>query len=429
MNIITIIILVAIVGDLFLNALADYLNIKSLREYVPKEFVGIFDVQRYRQAQDYLKVNTRFGWILSTVNLILVLIFWFGKGFPLLDGWLRKWNAGPVPTGMAYIGILAFLMALVSLPFSIYSTFVIEERFGFNRTTRSTFIKDHVKGLLLAIFLGAPLLAGVLFFFEFAGNYAWLFCWLAVTVYTLVIQFIAPAWIMPLFNKFTPLEEGELRTAILSYARSIEFPLDNIFVMDGSRRSGKSNAFFTGFGKHRRIVLFDTLIEKHSSSELVAVLAHEMGHYKKKHILKSLLLGTLQTGLMLYLLSIFISHQILFDAFFVSQPSVYAGLVFFIMLYSPIDFIIGMFIQMISRKHEFEADRFSVTTTGDPQAMIAALKRLTVDNLSNLLPHPFYVFLNYSHPPVLKRIKTIQMVAKHAQQTGISPITGPDVSA
>lgn len=407
MNLIVVIILAAIFGDLILNGLADYLNLKSLRKDLPQEFQGVYDADRYRLSQDYLRVNTRFGWIVSTVNLVLILVFWFGGGFPLLDGWVRAWNAGPVITGLIYIAILALLVSIISLPFSIYRTFVIEERFDFNKTTWITFIKDRVKGLILAILLGGPLLAGILAFFEYAGSVAWLYCWLAVAVYMLVIQFIAPTWIMPLFNKFDPLEEGQLREAITAYARSINFPLKNIFVMDGSRRSSKSNAFFTGFGRHKRIVLFDTLIENHSVSELVAILAHEMGHYKKKHILISLLIGVLQTGLMFYLLSFFISYQGLFDAFFMRQPSVYAGLIFFSLLYSPLDFFLGIFSQMLSRRHEYMADHFSVTTTDNPRAMITALKKLSVQNLSNLLPHPFYVFLNYSHPPVLQRIKAI----------------------
>jgi len=407
MNFIAVIILAAIIGDLILNGLADYLNLKALRKDLPEEFQGVYDADRYRLSQDYLRVNTRFGWIVSTVNLILILVFWFGRGFFLLDGWVRAWNTGPVTTGLAYIAILALLISIISLPFSIYRTFVIEERFDFNKTSGLTFIKDRVKGLVLAVLLGGPLLAGILAFFEYAGSYAWLYCWLAAAVYMLVVQFIAPTWIMPLFNKFDPLEEGDLREAITAYARSIKFPLKNIFVMDGSRRSSKSNAFFAGFGRHKRIVLFDTLIENHSVSELVAILAHEMGHYKKKHILISLVSGVLQTGLMFYLLSFFISYQGLFDAFFMGQPSVYAGLIFFSLLYSPLDFFLGIFSQMLSRKHEFAADHFSVKTTENPRAMITALKKLSVQNLSNLLPHPFYVFLNYSHPPVLQRIKAI----------------------
>jgi STE24 endopeptidase len=285
---------------------------------------------------------------------------------------------------------------------------VIEERFGFNQTTWTTFIADLAKGILLAVLLGAPLLAGILAFFEHTGANAWWYCWIAVTLYMLGVQFIAPTWIMPLFNKFTPLEDGELRSAILSYAGSIEFPIENVFVMDGSRRSSKSNAFFTGFGKHRRIVLFDTLIKRHTTAELLAVLAHEMGHYKKKHILLTMILGVLQMGIMLYLLSIFISYQGLFDAFFMPQKSVYGGLIFFAMLYSPIDFFMGIFMQMLSRKNETAADRFSAETTRDPQSMEAALKKLSVHNLTNLMPHPLYVFLNYSHPPVLQRISDLR---------------------
>jgi STE24 endopeptidase len=302
---------------------------------------------------------------------------------------------------------LMLFKATLSLPFSIYQTFVIEERFGFNQTTWSTYILDRLKGLLLAVLLGAPLLSAVLAFFEYAGANAWWLCWAAVTLYMLGIQFIAPTWIMPLFNKFTPLETGELKSAILSYADSIKFPIENVYVMDGSKRSRKSNAFFTGFGAHRRIVLFDTLIKQHTTGELVAILAHEMGHYKKRHIIESLIFGILQMGLMLYLLSLFVSFPGLFEAFYMSQPSVYAGLIFFAMLYSPLGFFVGLFLQKRSRTNETAADRFSVQTTHDPQSMVDALKKLSVHNLSNLLPHPFYVFLNYSHPPVLQRIEAI----------------------
>jgi STE24 endopeptidase len=264
------------------------------------------------------------------------------------------------------------------------------------------------KGILLAILLGGPLLAGVLLFFEYAGANAWWYCWIAVTLFMLGVQFIAPTWIMPLFNKFSPLEDDELKSSILSYAGSINFPIENVYVMDGSRRSSKSNAFFTGFGKNRRIVLFDTLIKQHTTGELLAVLAHEMGHYKKKHILQSLIIGVIQMGIMLYLLSLFISYQGLFDAFYMPQKSVYAGLIFFGLLFSPLGFFIGIFMQMLSRKNEFAADRFSVETTLDPESMADALKKLSINNLSNLLPHPLYVFLNYSHPPVLQRIQAIQ---------------------
>jgi STE24 endopeptidase len=270
---------------------------------------------------------------------------------------------------------------------------------------------DRLKGIFLAIILGGPLLGAVLWFFEYAGGWAWLYCWIAVTMYSLFIHYVAPTWIMPLFNKFDELEEGDLKTAIFSYAESIRFPLANVFVMDGSKRSEKSNAFFTGFGKNKRIVLFDTLIKQHTVRELLAVLAHEMGHYKKKHILKSMLWGIFESGIIFYLLSIFIYHEGLFEAFFMEHSSVYAGLVFFGLLFAPLEFFLGLITLAVSRKNEYAADRFAVVTTNTKIAMIDALKKLSVNNLSNLIPHPLYVFLNYSHPPVLERIEAIQSVS------------------
>ena len=407
MNFIAIIILCTIGVDFILNLVADGLNLKHLRSELPQTFQGVYDADRYRKSQQYLKVNTQFGWVTSAFNLSVILVFWFAKGFPLLDQWVRSFELEPVLSGLIYMGVLMLFKAVLSLPFSLYATFVIEERFGFNTTTWKTYLMDSIKGLVLALLLGTPLLAAILAFFQYAGPNAWWYCWIGVTLYMLVVQFIAPTWIMPLFNKFTPLEEGELKSAILSYANSINFPLENVYQMDGSRRSTKSNAFFTGFGKHKRIVLFDTLIKRHSVNELVAVLAHEMGHYKKKHIRQYLILGILQTGLMLFLLSHFIAYQGLFNAFYMPQQSVYAGMIFFAMLYAPIDFFVGIFMQVLSRKNEITADQFAAETTKDPLSMVDALKKLSVHNLSNLTPHPFYVFLNYSHPPVLKRIQSL----------------------
>jgi STE24 endopeptidase len=391
--------------------LADYLNLKILRRELPDALKGIYAADRYRQSQDYLKQNTRFGWIVSAIHTLLLLTFWFGRGFPWLDGWVCSIGFGSIISGLIYIAVLMLFKALISLPFNIYRTFAIEERFGFNQTTWPVFVADIFKGLLLAVLIGTPIMAGILAFFEHAGKHAWWYCWLAVSLYMLGVQFIAPTWIMPFFNKFVLLKPGEIRSAILGYADSIRFSIDNIFVMDGSRRSSKSNAFFTGFGKHKRVVLFDTLINQHSVSELIAILAHEMGHYKRKHILQNMVLGILQMGLMLYLLSIFISYQGLFDAFFMPQKSVYAGLIFFALLYSPLDFVISICMHSQARKNETAADIFSARTTGNASAMIAALKKLSKDNLSNLQPHPFYVFLHYSHPPLLDRIKTLQQAA------------------
>ncbi len=410
MNTIAAIILLFIILDLVLHLVSDTLNLNMLRNDLPDAFQGIFDPESYKKSQDYLKVNTRFGWISTVFNTIVMLLFWFAGGFAMLDNWARSLGQGPVVTGLIYIGVLILAYGILSQPFTLYDTFVIEERFGFNKTTLKTYISDLAKGLVLGILLGGPLLGGILAFFEYAGTGAWLYCWAAVTLYMLFIQFIAPTWIMPLFNKFSPISEGDLRDSIFAYAQSIDFPLDNVLVMDGSKRSGKSNAFFTGFGKNKRIVLFDTLIEQHTVEELLAVLAHEMGHYKKKHIVQGMLIAVLQTGAMFFLLSFFISFKGLFGAFYLDQTSAYAGLIFFGMLYSPLDFFLGILSQMRSRKNEFQADRFSVETTQNPSAMTDALKKLAVHNLSNLFPHPFYVFLNYSHPPVLKRVEAIQNI-------------------
>jgi len=408
MNIYTIIILAAFAVDFILDIISNYLNLKSLSTELPGEFEEVYDRETYAKSQKYTRVRTKFGFVTGTFDLALVLGFWFSGGFNWLDQIVRAWGYGELVTGLIYIGILILAKSLISLPFSIYSTFVIEERFGFNKTTPKTFVLDLVKGLALSLLIGTPLLAGILWFFMYTGELAWLYAWGAVTLFTLIMQYIAPRWIMPIFNKFEPLEEGELRSAIEEYTEKVNFPLQGLFVMDGSKRSSKSNAFFTGFGKNKRVALFDTLIEKHSVPELVAVLAHEIGHYKKKHILKGMVTSIIQTGVVFYLLSVFLKAEGLFDAFYMEQMSVYAGLIFFGMLYAPIDMILSVFMQIMSRKHEYEADAFAAETTGRPEDMIATLKKLSKDNLSNLTPHPFYVFLNYSHPPVLQRIRAIR---------------------
>lgn len=402
------VILTAVAVDAGLRFTADLLNLKAIRTRLPRALEGWYPAEAYQKSQAYLKTRTRFGWIVGGFDLLVLLLFWFGGGFAFLDEQVRHLGWPMLWTGLIYIGALLGLKALLAAPFSAYATFVIEQRFGFNQTTWGTYIKDRIKSVVLAVLLGAPLLAAVLAFFQYAGAHAWWLCWLATVIFMLLVQYIAPTWIMPWFNRFDPLQDGPLRDAIMDYARRIDFKLDDIFVMDGSRRSSKSNAFFTGFGRHRRIVLFDTLVLKHSVDELVAVLAHEMGHYKERHILKSLLIGILQAGVMFYILSFFITYKGLFDAFYVPQVSVYAGLVFFGMLYAPLDGLTGLAVQAISRHHEYAADRFAVKTTGRGQALIMALKKLSVHNLSNLQPHPLYVFLNYSHPPLLQRIEAIE---------------------
>lgn len=313
-----------------------------------------------------------------------------------------------ISTGLLFTGALALLSFVAGLPFSIYSTFVIEERFGFNQTSVKTFILDIVKGTLLSVILGGPLLALILWFFMVSGVYGWLYCWVGVVVFSIVLQFLAPVLIMPLFNKFSPLEEGALQEKILKYAEQENFKLKGIFTMDGSKRSTKLNAFFTGFGKFRKIVFYDTLLEKLSESEVLAVLAHEMGHFKLKHIIKMLLASIVQTGIMFYLLSLFIGNSGLSQAFAMEHTSIYASLIFFGFLYSPISLLVGIFFNYISRKNEFEADNYAATTTKAPEFLISGLKKLCQANLSNLTPHPVVVFIQYSHPPVLTRIRNLE---------------------
>ncbi len=407
-QLITAIILVTLIGGFIIDNIADFLNLKNLNQPLPTEISDHYDNQKYTDSQSYLKTTTKFGFITSSFDILTILIFWFSGGFAHLDTFARSFELGSLLTGLLYIGILMLLKLVISIPFSIYSTFVIEEKFGFNKTTPITFFTDFLKSIILSMLLGGVLLSIILWFLDTGGHYAWAMCWGFSAIFLLIIQYIVPTWIMPLFNKFTPLEDGELKQAIVDYAKSINFSLSNIFVMDGSKRSSKSNAFFTGFGKNKRIVLFDTLIKEQSSEELVAVLAHEMGHFKKKHIIRRMILGIFQMGFVFFMMSLFIRHKGLFDAFFMQEISIYAGLIFFGMLYSPIDLFTSVILQISSRKDEYEADRFAAQTTKENKFLISALKKLSAHNLSNLTPHPFYVFLNYSHPPVLERIKVLK---------------------
>ncbi len=411
MNTYLLIILIIIVGDYLLDFIVETLNLKHVKTELPKEFEDYYDAEKYKKAQNYLKENTRFGIITATITTPITLAFILIGGFNYVDQISRVFQLSPIPTGLIFAGILMLASQILSIPFSVYSTFVIEEKYGFNRTTVKTFILDILKSWLLIALIGGIVFSIILWFFAKAGDLAWIYCWVVVVLVQLVLTFIAPVVIMPLFNKFFPLEDSELKTAIESYAKSQKFKLKGVFTMDASKRSSKSNAFFTGFGRFRRIVLFDTLIKKHTVDELVSVLAHEMGHYKKKHILKSILLSIITTGLMFFILSLFINNEGLFSAFKMAHTSIYASLFFFAFLYTPINLLISIFSKILSRKHEYEADLYASTTYGKSESMISALKKLTVDNLSNLTPHPLNVFLNYSHPPVLERIQAMRKMS------------------
>jgi STE24 endopeptidase len=417
MNIYAIIILLALVLNLVLDTVADLLNLKRLKLSLPSQLEGVYKAEEYQKSQKYTREVTRFGMIHSIFTLLAILAFWFSGGFNSFDQVVRPWGLHAVLSGLIYIGVLLLSYSLITLPFSLYGTFVIEQRYGFNKTTARTFFLDLVKEFCLALALGGLLLGGALALFEYGGPLAWLYCWIGVVLFSLILQYVAPNWIMPLFNKFKPLDAGELRDAILKYTASVRFPISNIMVMDGSRRSSRSNAFFSGFGKHKRIALFDTLIEKHTVAELVAVLAHEVGHNKKQHIFKGMIISFLRAGLLFYFLSLFITSSGLSQAFYMEQSSIYSGLLFFGLLYTPLEMAISIIMQIVSRKDEYEADRFAASSIPDPQSMIEALKKLSATNLSNLTPHPFYVFLNYSHPPLLERVQAIEKLKSQVKKS------------
>ncbi len=408
MNIYLIIILASLAGACLLGIYSRQLNRKALCPELPKEFAATFDADEYRKSQDYTKVGMGFENISSSVTTVITIMFITLGGFNAVDLWANGFGYGQVITGLIFYAGLAVLSDIMSLPFSLYSTFVIEEKFGFNKTTLKTFFVDKLKGYLIGGIIGGAILSGVLLFFNAAGSMAWLWCWIFTVLVTLGVQYIAPTWILPLFNKFTPLEEGELRDKIEKFAADNGFELSGIFMIDGSKRSTKANAYFTGFGKKKRIALFDTLIDSLSTDELVAVLAHEIGHSKLGHIRKMMIMSIVNTGVVFLLMSFFLGNEELFAAFGMQNISVHAGLIFFALLYTPVSIVLAIFSNIRSRKHEFEADAFAAKTTQTPEALVNALKKLSVSNLSNLTPHPFYVWLEYSHPPVLKRIDALR---------------------
>jgi len=410
MNVYLAIILAIILGQYFLELIVESSNIRHAKATLPEEFSDVYSPEDYKKSQNYLKEKTRFSLTTETILTVITILFILSGGFNFVDQLARSLDMGPIPTGLVFSAILLLAIQALSIPFAAYHTFTIEAKYGFNKTTIKTFILDRIKSWIIAAIILGIAFCAILWFFEKTGGLAWFYCWIGLTLMQLFLVFIAPVLILPLFNKYIPLEQGDLKQAIEDYAKVQNFKLQGIFKMDGSRRSTKSNAFFTGFGKFKRIALFDTLIEKHTTEELVSVIAHEIGHYSKKHIIKDLLISILTNGLMLLILSKFINNPGLFAAFRMEKLSIYASLFFFSFLYTPINLIISILGNVLSRKHEFEADAYAIETYGKPQAFIAALKKLSVNNLSNLTPHPLKVFLEYSHPPVLQRIRAIKQV-------------------
>jgi STE24 endopeptidase len=405
------IIVAILVFDYFLERFLDYLNSRLWSNKLPEELKGIYDADKYKQSQEYTRVNTRFSIYSDTLSFVAMMLMLFLGGFAFLDHEVWSVTEHPILMSLLFFGILALASEILSLPFSIYATFVIEEKFGFNKTTVKTYILDKLKGLLLGAIIGGGLLSLVVWIYMVSGAYFWLIAWGLISGFMIFMSMFYSNLIVPLFNKQKPLEEGELRDAIEAFAKKTRFKLNNIYVIDGSKRSSKANAYFTGLGAKKRIVLYDTLIEEHTIGELVSVLAHEIGHYKKKHTLSGMILSILQTGLMLFILSRFIGNPVLSEALGASQASFHMGLIAFGLLYSPLSLLLGLVMNTISRKNEFAADRFSGENY-DSVALSDALKKLSVNNLSNLRPHPVYVFFYYSHPPLLKRLKAL---------TGIHP--------
>lgn len=397
------IIIAIIVVNFLFDRLLDYLNSTRWSNQLPAELKGIYDEEKYRKSMNYQRDNMRFGLLTSTLSFIVILLFLFLDGFAWVDGIVRSYTEHPILMALLFFGIIGVAGDILSTPFDLYDTFVIEERYGFNKTTPKIYVLDKLKGWLLGILLGGGLLAIFVWFYDVAGDLFWLYAWLFMTGFSIFMAMFYSTLIVPLFNKQTPLEQGELRDAIENFARDAGFKLDNIFVIDGSKRSTKANAYFSGFGPKKRIVLFDTLIKDHTTEELVGVLAHEIGHYKKKHIVKGMIISTITSGVMLYLLGFFLNNPVLSQALGVEQHSFHIGIIAFGLLYSPVSTFLGIAGNVMSRKNEYEADAFAATKYRS-KPLQDALKKLSVNNLSNLRPHPVNVYVNYSHPPLLKRL-------------------------
>ena len=404
------IILAVIILDFIFDKILAALNASKFDDPLPQEIEDVYDETAYKKSQAYKKALYRFGLVSSGYSVLLTLAFIIFGGFPWVDGIARSISDNPIIIALIFFGIIMLGSDILSTPFSYYSTFVIEEKFGFNKTTKKTFLLDKLKGWLMMIVLGGGVLALIVWFYQIAGENFWWYAWILVAVFSIFLNMFYARLIVPLFNKQTPLEEGSLREKIEAYAQKEGFNLENIFVIDGSKRSTKANAYFSGFGKEKRITLYDTLINDLEEEEIVAVLAHEVGHYKKKHILVNLTASILTTGFTLWLLSLFVGNPTLSAALGVDQPAFHIGLVAFGILYSPISEITGIVMNFISRKFEYQADDFAKTTYA-ANPLISGLKKLSRNSLSNLTPHPAYVFVHYSHPPLLQRYRNLSKPA------------------
>jgi len=405
-TILSVILGISVVSYLF-DQLLDYLNLKAQRKDIPTEVEGFYNKEKYQKSLAYQKDQTKFSFISAGFSFILSLGMLVFGGFGWLDSVLRPFFTSEIPLALIFFGTIMIASDILTIPFQWYGTFVIEEKYGFNKTTVKTFIADKFKGYLLGALIGGALLSVLIYLINSIGPNFWIWFALLSAAFTLFMSMFYTSLILPLFNKLTPLAEGELKTAIETFAKKVNFPLDNVFVMDGSKRSAKANAFFSGIGKKKKIVLYDTLINNHTTEELVAVLAHEVGHFKKKHIIWSHLISIVQIFFLLFILSKMVFNENLSIALGGSQQAIHLNLIAFTILFSPISAVTGLFMSMLSRKNEFEADAYAKETF-DGNALSNALKKLSVDSLSNLYPHPAYVFFHYSHPPLLQRLSALK---------------------
>ena len=395
-----------IVFSFLFEQILGFLNYSKMNDPIPSLLSDVYEKERYLKSQEYNRTNYRFSIVKETISFILILLMLWMDGFAWVNDFVCQLTGSAVLQGLLFFGMLGFASSLLTLPFSVYHTFVIEEKFGFNRTTPATFILDLLKGWLLAAILGGGILAAIIALYLATGSVFWIVAWGLMTAFMLLITFFYSSVIVPLFNKQKPLESGQLRDSIEDFARKTGFSLAGIFVIDGSKRSAKANAYFSGFGSRKRIVLFDTLIKDHSVEELVAILAHEIGHYKHKHVLKGMLAGTFQTGVMFWLFSLFVGNPVLSEALGASQHGFHLALLAFGLLYSPVSQVTGLVMNIYSRKHEYQADAYAAMQYNVGH-LLTALKKLSGNSLSNLTPHPAYVFVNYSHPPLLNRINAL----------------------
>lgn len=404
-NILITILLIKFVIDSVLN----HLNAKHFNDTLPNDVSDVYEINEYQKSQTYKRTNHNFSKITSLFSLITTLLFFFFNGFFIVDEIARGFSNNIIIITLIFFGIIIVGSYIISIPFSLYKTFVIEEKFGFNKATQKIFFLDKIKGLLMTIILGGSILSIITWFYEFTGNYFWIYSWLLISSFSVFLNMFYSKLIVPLFNKQTILEEGDLKNDIIKYVNSVGFKAHDIYVLNGSKRSTKANAYFSGFGNQKRITLYDTLINDLENDEIVAVLAHEVGHYKRKHIFYNLTLSIILTGFALFVLSLFIKTPVLSLALGVSLPSFHIGLIAFGILYSPVSQILGIFMNYMSRKFEYQADNYAKNTFS-ASPLISSLKKLSKNSLSNLTPHYLYVFFHFSHPTLLERIKNLKKI-------------------